>query len=170
VQNHDQVGNRAAGERIAALVDEGRLKAAAALLLTTPFTPLLFQGEEWAASTPFQYFTDHADQALGKAVAEGRRHEFAAFGWNPVAVPDPQDPGTFVRSKLDWDEVDEPYHRGMLDWYRGLIALRRRLPAVAHGVLARVDGDRIVFDRDGVEVCVKLGVPDSTVVEIVERA
>ena len=168
-QNHDQVGNRAAGERLAALVDEGRLKAAAALLLTTPFTPLLFQGEEWAASTPFLYFTDHADPELGKAVAEGRRREFAAFGWNRE-VPDPQDSGTFERSKLDWDEVDEPYHRGMLEWYRGLIALRRRLPAVAQRVLAQVEDDRIVFERDGVLVRVNLGVPDSAVVEIVERA
>jgi len=168
-QNHDQVGNRAGGERLAALVDEGRLKAAAALLVTTPFTPLLFQGEEWAASTPFLYFTDHADPGLGKAVAEGRRREFAAFGWTRE-VPDPQGPGTFERSKLDWDELDEPYHRDMLHWYRGLIALRRRLPAVAQGVLAHVEGDRIVFERDGVVVRVNLGVADCAVVEIEERA
>jgi maltooligosyltrehalose trehalohydrolase len=169
-QNHDQVGNRAAGERLAALVDEGRLKAASALLLTTPFTPLLFQGEEWAASTPFQYFTDHADPGLGKSVAEGRRREFAAFGWNPAEVPDPQDPRTFERSKLDWDELEEPYHRGMFSWYRGLIALRRRLPAVAQAVLAQVEDDRIAFERDGVIVRVNLEVPDCAVVEIVERA
>ncbi len=168
-QNHDQVGNRAAGERLAALVDEGRLKAAAALLLTTPFTPLLFQGEEWAASTPFLYFTDHADPGLGNAVAEGRRREFAAFGWTRE-VPDPQDLYTFERSKLDWDELDEPYHRDMLHWYRDLIALRQRLPAVAQGVLAQVEGDRIVFERDGVLVRVNLGVPDCAVVEIEERA
>jgi maltooligosyltrehalose trehalohydrolase len=170
VQNHDQVGNRAAGERIAALVDEGRLKAAAALLLTTPFTPLLFQGEEWAANSPFQYFTDHADRGLGTVVAEGRRREFAAFGWKPVDVPDPQDPATFERSKLNWRELDEPYHRGMLEWYRGLIGLRRRLPALAQGVRAQVEGDRIVFERDGVVARVNLCVPDCTVVEIVERA
>jgi len=169
-QNHDQVGNRAAGERLAAMVDEGRLKAAAALLLTTPFTPLLFQGEEWAASTPFQYFTDHADPGLGKAVAEGRRREFAAFGWNPAQVPDPQDPGTFERSRLDWDEVNEPYHRGMLKWYRDLIALRRRLPAVAQGVRVQVEGDRIAFERESAGVRVNLGPPGRTVVEIVERA
>ncbi len=168
-QNHDQVGNRAAGERLAALVDEGRLKAAAALLLTTPFTPLLFQGEEWAASTPFLYFTDHADPGLGNAVAEGRRREFAAFGWTRE-VPDPQGPYTFERSKLDWNELDEPYHRDMLHWYRDLIALRQRLPAVAQGVLAQVEGDRIVFERDGVLVRVNLGVPDCAVVEIEERA
>ncbi len=105
-QNHDQVGNRAAGDRLGALVDEGALKAAAALLLTAPFTPMLFQGEEWAASSPFQYFTDH-DPELGKAVSEGRRREFAAFGWNPDHVPDPQDPQAFDRSKLVWNELDE---------------------------------------------------------------
>jgi maltooligosyltrehalose trehalohydrolase len=169
-QNHDQVGNRAAGDRLAALADEGRLRAAAALLLTTPFTPLLFQGEEWAASTPFQYFTDHADPGLGKAVAEGRQREFATFGWKPVDVPDPQDPHTFERSKLDWDELGEPYHRSMLNWYRGLIALRRRLPPIEQGVLAQAEGDRIVFERDGVIVRVNLDVPDCAVVEIVERA
>jgi maltooligosyltrehalose trehalohydrolase len=168
-QNHDQVGNRAAGERLAALVDEGRLKAAAALLLTTQFTPLLFQGEEWAASTPFQYFTDHSDPGLGKIVAEGRRREFAAFGWNPNDVPDPQDSRTFERSRLKWDEVDEPYHRNMLHWYRDLIALRRRLPEVAQNVLAQIEGDRIVFQRDGLIVRATLGAPGCTVVEIAER-
>ena len=89
-QTHDQVGNRATGERLAALTTEGRVKVAAALLLTAPFVPMLFMGEEWAASTPFQYFTDHQDPALGQAVTEGRRHEFAAFGWDPDGVPDPQ--------------------------------------------------------------------------------
>src|SRR5260370_23710904 len=116
-QNHDQVGNRAAGDRLAALVDEGRVKAAAALLLTTPFTPLLFQGEEWAASTPFLYFTAHADPALGKAVSEGRRREFAGFGWNPDEVPDPQSPGTSEQPTLKRDELDEPYHRRMPSGY-----------------------------------------------------
>lgn len=169
-QNHDQVGNRAAGERLSELVNDGRLKAAAALLLTTPFTPLLFQGEEWAASTPFQYFTDHADPGLGKSVADGRRREFAAFGWNPNGVPDPQDPATFERSKLDWAELDEPYHRRMLEWYWSLIALRRRLPAVAQGVMAQVEGDRVVFQRDGVALRANLRAPDGAEVEIVERA
>ena len=99
-QNHDQVGNRAAGERLAALMTDGRLRVAAALLLTAPFVPMLFLGEEWAASTPFQYFTDHEDAELGRAVSEGRRREFAAFGWDPSGVPDPQDPATFERSRL----------------------------------------------------------------------
>ena len=95
---------------------------AAALLLTAPFVPMLFQGEEWAASTPFQYFTDHEDPDLGRAVTEGRRREFAAFGWDPEDVPDPQAPETFARSKLRWDERHEGGHGRVLDWYRQLIA------------------------------------------------
>jgi maltooligosyltrehalose trehalohydrolase len=164
VQNHDQVGNRAAGDRMSALVDEGSLQAAAALLLTAPFTPMLFQGEEWAASSPFQYFTDHADPELGASVREGRRREFAAFGWPAEAVPDPQDRATFDRSKLVWDEVDEPYHRRVLDWYSDLIDLRRRLPVRrdSAGIHTEVDDDlrTIVFERDGISVRVNLGKAD----------
>jgi maltooligosyltrehalose trehalohydrolase len=135
-QNHDQVGNRALGERTAALTSEGRLMTAAALLLTSPFTPMLFQGEEWAAGSPFQYFTDHQDDALGDAVRAGRRAEFAAFGWDPASVPDPQDPATFERSRLDWSELDRPAHGRMLAWYRTLLALRRRLPELTDPRLA----------------------------------
>jgi maltooligosyltrehalose trehalohydrolase len=124
-QNHDQVGNRALGDRLGALVSPGRQRIAAALLLTAPFVPLLFQGEEWGASTPFLYFTDHEDPVLGRAVSEGRRHEFAHFGWDPAAVPDPQEPSTFERSVLRWDEVAEPRHADLLAWYRSLIALRK---------------------------------------------
>jgi maltooligosyltrehalose trehalohydrolase len=142
-QTHDQVGNRAAGERLAALTTDGRLKVAAALLLTSPFVPMLFMGEEWAASTPFQYFTDHHDPGLGRAVTEGRRREFAAFGWDPGSVPDPQAIETFARSVLRWEERDQGGHRPMLDWYRQLLALRRRVPALADpsldGVTAEVD-------------------------------
>jgi maltooligosyltrehalose trehalohydrolase len=136
-QNHDQVGNRAAGERSAALMSEGRLRIAAALLLTSPFVPLLFQGEEWGASTPFQYFTGHADAELGRTVSAGRRREFAHFGWDPDQVPDPQDPATFERSKLDWAELGKEPHAGLLAWYRSLIALRRQLPAVTDPRLDR---------------------------------
>jgi maltooligosyltrehalose trehalohydrolase len=137
-QNHDQVGNRAAGERSSALMSQGRLRIAAALLLTAPFTPMLFQGEEWGAATPFLYFTGHPDAALGRAVSEGRRREFAVFGWDPASVPDPQDPATFQRSKLDWAEPSGEPHAGLLAWYRELIALRRRLPAVTDPRLDRV--------------------------------
>jgi maltooligosyltrehalose trehalohydrolase len=125
-QNHDQIGNRACGERLSALVGEGRQKIAAALLFTSPFTPLIFQGEEWGAGTPFLYFTDHDDPELAKAVSDGRRNEFIQFGWDPAQVPDPQSPETFARSKLDWQELDKEPHASMLHWYRDLIALRHR--------------------------------------------
>lgn len=129
-QNHDQVGNRAAGERLAALTTPSRLRVAAALLCTTPFTPMLFQGEEWGASTPFPYFTDHTDADLGRAVTEGRRREFAAFGWDPEAVPDPQDRHTRDSAVLRWLELTDPRHAPLLDWYRELLALRRSEPAI----------------------------------------
>lgn len=159
-QNHDQVGNRAAGERLASLVDEGKLKAAAALLLTSPFTPMIFQGEEWASRAPFQYFTDHSDPGLAAAVREGRRREFAAFSWNLEQVPDPQDPATFARSKLDWGELDAPRHGQMLEWYRALIELRRRLgPTGPRGVHVEIDDHsrHLVFERDPIRVLVNLG-------------
>jgi len=126
VQNHDQVGNRARGERLGQLVSPQAARMAAGILLASPFVPLLFQGEEWGAGTPFQYFTDHGDPAVARAVSDGRRREFAAFGWRPEDVPDPQDPETFDRSKLDWRELEREPHRSVLAWYRGLLALRRR--------------------------------------------
>jgi maltooligosyltrehalose trehalohydrolase len=138
IQNHDQIGNRAVGERITALVSPGRAKIAAALVLCSPFVPMLFQGEEWGASTPFQYFTDHPDPALGRAVSEGRRSEFSSFGWRPEDVPDPQDVATFERSKLDWSELDREPHRSFLEWHRDLIDLRRSQPALGDGRLDRV--------------------------------
>lgn len=138
-QTHDQVGNRAQGERLSHLVNPGRLKIAAALVLTSPFVPMLFQGEEWGASTPFQYFTDHPEPALAKAVREGRRKEFASFGWKPEDVPDPQARETFGRSKLDWSELERQPHATLLDWYRQLICLRRNEPALRDGRLDLVN-------------------------------
>jgi maltooligosyltrehalose trehalohydrolase len=167
-QNHDQVGNRAAGERSGALMSEGRLRVAAALLLTTPFVPMLFQGEEWGASTPFQYFTDHRDPDLGRAVSDGRRREFAAFGWEPADVPDPQDPATFARSKLDWFEPAGAPHAGLLAWHRELIALRRRVPALADPRPGQVtvdfsaDAGWMVIRRGTAVVASNLGVSDWT--------
>jgi maltooligosyltrehalose trehalohydrolase len=128
LQNHDQIGNRATGDRIARLTSLARARVGAALLLTAPYVPLLFMGEEWAASTPFLYFTDHADPELGEAVRTGRRAEFAAFGWEPEAVPDPQDPATFQRSRLQWTERDADEHAEMLEWYRLLVHFRRSTP------------------------------------------
>lgn len=158
-QNHDQVGNRPMGERLSMLVDRDRARIAAALLLASPFTPMLFQGEEWGASTPFLYFTDHRDAALGRAVGEGRRRELAAFGWKPEFAPDPQDPATFERSKLSWKEIDEPAHAEMLAWHRNLIALRKRLPAASREEVQAAADERsgeLTFSRPGLEVAVNL--------------
>ena len=128
-QNHDQIGNRARGERLSMLLDVPRLKAVAALTILSPFVPMLFQGEEWGAQTPFLYFTDHQDPNLGRAVTEGRTREFASFRW-AGEVPDPQAAETFERSKLDWAELARAPHTEILDWHRRLIALRaaRSLP------------------------------------------
>ena len=133
LQNHDQVGNRATGERSSMLVSNDLLKVAAALVFTAPFTPMLFMGEEWGAGTPFLYFTSHEDPALGRAVSEGRRREFEAFGWDPAAVPDPQELETFERSKLRWDEIDEQPHADLLEWHKQLIRLRASTPALTDG-------------------------------------
>jgi maltooligosyltrehalose trehalohydrolase len=162
-QNHDQVGNRAVGERSSSLMSEGRLRIAAALLLTGPFTPMLFQGEEWGATSPFQYFTDHQDPELGRAVSDGRRNEFVAFGWEPSQVPDPQAVTTFEASKLRWDEVVTAPHDGLLAWYQQLIGLRRRLPALADPRLTgvKVDVDEaagtLVVHRGTIDIVVNLG-------------
>lgn len=167
LQNHDQIGNRATGERSSALLSTGRLKVAAALVLTAPFLPLLFQGEEWAAGSPFQYFTAHPDPKLGRAVSEGRRGEFAAFGWKPEEVPDPQDPATFERSKLDWSELGRPPHAEMLDWHRRLIGLRRERPELSDGRMAGVGvvshgPGRLTVRRGGLLVAVNLGSGSAT--------
>ncbi|MBV8134387.1 MAG: malto-oligosyltrehalose trehalohydrolase [Deltaproteobacteria bacterium] len=130
LQNHDQVGNRAKGERSGRLMDLAHLKIGAAIVLSGAYVPMLFQGEEWAASAPFLYFTDHQDQALAQSVRAGRRSEFAAFGWRPEEIPDPQARDTFIKSKLDWSEVDRSPHREILEWYRSLIRLRREVTAL----------------------------------------
>lgn len=122
-QNHDQVGNRAQGERLSMLLEPAQLKAIAALLLLSPFVPMLFQGEEWGARAPFLYFTDHNEE-LGRLVAEGRAREFSSFKWQGE-VPNPQDPNTFLRSKLDWREMTEPPHAELFEWHRQLIGLRQ---------------------------------------------
>ncbi|MBN2357989.1 MAG: malto-oligosyltrehalose trehalohydrolase [Deltaproteobacteria bacterium] len=124
-QNHDQIGNRARGERLGQLTDPESAMVAAAVVLTSQYVPLLFQGEEWAASSPFLYFTDHREQELADAVRDGRRREFAAFGWRPEEIPDPQAADTFHRSRLIWDELGRQPHARVLAWYRSLLGLRR---------------------------------------------
>ncbi|WP_194762825.1 malto-oligosyltrehalose trehalohydrolase [Microbacterium sp. UFMG61] len=127
-QDHDQIGNRAAGDRLTATLSRARLDVAAVLTLTAPGTPMLFMGEEWGATTPWQFFTSHPEPELARATAEGRIGEFAKMGWDPALVPDPQDPATFDRSHLDWREPSAPEHAGLLDLYRRLIALRSQNP------------------------------------------
>ena len=169
-QTHDQIGNRALGERLSALVDPGLLACAAALVLLAPGTPMLFMGEEWGAGTPWQYFTDHQDPELAEAVRQGRRREFAAHGWPAERVPDPQDPATRARSCLDWSEPGRAPHRELLEWHRTLISLRHAHPVLAHLPLgdARVtlapegSGERWLLLRNGpLHLAVSLA-PDRT--------
>jgi maltooligosyltrehalose trehalohydrolase len=148
-QNHDQVGNRAVGDRLTDVLDEDQLGCAALLTLAGPFTPMLFQGEEWGASTPFQFFTSHPEPELGRATAEGRIAEFERMGWDPAIVPDPQDPATYERSKLDWTERAHGRHARLLAAYQRLAELRRTLPQLtdpAFGHLAATaDEDTRLF-------------------------
>ena len=133
IQNHDQIGNRALGERIHETLGFERARIAAAIVFVSPFIPMIFQGEEWSASSPFQYFADHQDPELAKAVSGGRKKEFEAFGWNPASIPDPEKPETFLRSRLKWEEAGEGLHAQMQDWYRALIRLRRSTPSLNNG-------------------------------------
>jgi maltooligosyltrehalose trehalohydrolase len=127
-QNHDQIGNRAIGDRLAAQLDVGQLSIAAILTLAGPFTPMLFMGEEWGASTPWQFFTAHPEKELGEATATGRIAEFEKMGWDPDVVPDPQEPSTFADSKLVWSESGEGDHARLLELYRSLARLRATVP------------------------------------------
>ncbi|MEV6393100.1 malto-oligosyltrehalose trehalohydrolase [Nocardia xishanensis] len=140
---HDQVGNRALGDRPSAYLTDGQLAVKAALVICSPFTPMLFMGEEWGARTPFQFFTSHTDPEIAAATASGRKAEFAEHGWPSEDVPDPQDPGTFRRSKLDWSELADPARARLLACYRALLALRGQHPDLSDSSLkhVRVDYD-----------------------------
>lgn len=128
-QNHDQIGNRADGKRLCILTDTERIKLAAAALLLAPYVPMLFMGEEYADPSPFYYFVSHSNKALIKAVQEGRRKEFEAFGFDKN-IPDPQDEKTFLQSKINWSKRTEGHHRLIRKWHAELIRLRRELPAL----------------------------------------
>ena len=160
LQSHDQIGNRARGDRISASVSPARLAAGAALVLTSAFTPMLFMGEEWAAGTPWRYFCDFTDPDLAKAVTEGRVSEFTSHGWGPDEVPDPQDPATREASVLDWDEPDRPGHAELLRWYTDLIAVRGREPDLLDDRLSAVrveaDADRVLVGLGSLLVVVNL--------------
>ncbi len=155
IQNHDQVGNRAFGERSTAQLSQAAFRGASLLLLFLPMTPLLFMGQEWGASTPFLYFTDH-EAELGRAVSEGRRREFAGFpGFSDpeslATIPDPQALGTFRSSKLLWSERDQPEHRRTLELYRAALALRRADPVLTRagreGLVAEAAGQVLIVHR-----------------------
>lgn len=154
IQNHDQVGNRAVGDRLCQIAGFNRARVAAAIVLLGPFIPLLFQGEEWAASSPFQYFADHDDPELARLVSEGRKREFSAFGWPPESIPDPESRETFERSKLEWDEVDDEEHAEMLAWYRKLIHLRRASPSLNNSEPART---HVLYDQQQMLLHIKRG-------------
>ncbi len=183
LQNHDQIGNRATGDRLTASLSPARLAAGAALLLTSSFTPLLFMGEEWGARTPWQFFTSFEDTGLAEAVRNGRRSEFASSGWSSEQIPDPQDPATRDRSVLDWSEPgrvdgDGFDHPALLEWYRSLIALRRRAPELGRSddlreVRADTGDTWIAVHRGPYSVLVNLGLditllpaPEGAVVEL----
>ena len=144
LQNHDQVGNRAVGDRIVDIVGLPLAKVGAAVVLLSPFIPMLFQGEEFASSSPFQYFAHHEDADLAKAVSAGRKKEFAAFGWDEGIIPDPESRDTFQRSKLNWAEIGEGDHAEMLAWIKELIQLRRHTSALNDGNL---QAEEVTFDE-----------------------
>jgi maltooligosyltrehalose trehalohydrolase len=168
-QNHDQIGNRAAGDRLTGSLSYGQLALAAVLNLTAPFTPMLFMGEEFAASTPWQFFTSHPEPELGEATSAGRLKEFERMGWDPRVVPDPQDPKTFRNSKLDWSEPETGDHARMLELYRRLIALRKQHPELTEPDLAAVSVQTdpgagwLILHRGPLAVCCNFSAEPSTV-------
>lgn len=154
IQNHDQIGNRGLGDRLSSRVDAATYRAMSALLLMSPFTPLMFMGQEWAANEPFCYFTDH-EPALGRLVSEGRRREFASFEtFSGSSVVDPQSAAAFMGSKLAWSELGSPQGAHVLAWYKALLALRRAHPAFrgenrSGYAVAALGEDGIDLDYDG---------------------
>ena len=161
LQNHDQIGNRATGDRLAATLPDGLLMVGAALLLTSAYTPMLFMGEEWGTRRPWQFFSDHEGD-LGEAVSAGRRREFARHGWAVADVPDPKSPQTCTDSTLDWAELAGERDQHLLGWYRALIGLRRTRPELSDGRWDRVrvtwsEEDRwLVVRRGHVAIAVNL--------------
>ncbi len=139
LQTHDQVGNRALGDRIGATLSPGQQAVGAALVMTSAFTPMVFMGEEWMASTPFLYFSDHGEPELAAAVSNGRRREFADHGWEGEEIPDPQDHGSRDASVLRWQERRSGSHQRVLDWYHDLIDLRRQTPELRDSRLDAIE-------------------------------
>jgi maltooligosyltrehalose trehalohydrolase len=169
LQNHDQIGNRATGDRLSATVSPGKLACGAAVVFCSPYTPMVFMGEEWAASTPWQFFASFPDPVLAEAVRTGRRREFGRHGWGEADVPDPMDPATVARSRLDWAEPGREGHREMLELYRKLIRLRRERPELADprlaGLVVRAapDGSWLVLHRGALRLACNFGDGEVTV-------
>jgi maltooligosyltrehalose trehalohydrolase len=164
LQNHDQIGNRATGDRISATLSPGLLACGAALVLCSPYTPMLFMGEEWGARTPWRFFSHFPDAELRENVRLGRIEEFAEHGWDAaVTVPDPNAENTFTESKLDWSEPDTEPHATLLRTYRRLIALRRARPELSEPWLDRLEVEvdeaarTVVLVRGSLRVVVNLG-------------
>jgi maltooligosyltrehalose trehalohydrolase len=154
LQNHDQVGNRAVGDRLPELTTPGLLRVGAVLLLTSPFTPMLWMGEEWAASTRWPFFTSHPEPALAEVTGKGRVEEFATHGWDTAQLIDPQDPAAYRSAVLDWTEPATGSHAAMLDLYRRLIALRVAEPDLADPDLSSI---RVDYDEDARSLVVHRG-------------
>ena len=156
--DHDQVGNRAVGDRPSAILDDAALAATAALVLLSPYTPMLFMGEEWGTRTPFQFFTDHEEDDLARSVSEGRVREFAGFGWDADEIPDPQAAATVEASRLRWSELDEAEHARMLAWYQALTTLRRNLDWSQRTAWPQVDeiDDVLMVTYDDIVVAANL--------------
>jgi maltooligosyltrehalose trehalohydrolase len=141
LQNHDQVGNRAVGDRLPEITSPALLRVGAVLLLTSPFTPMLWMGEEWAASTRWPFFTSHPEPELGEATGKGRLEEFAGHGWDVSQMIDPQDPEAYRTAILNWSESTTPGHAEMLELYRELLALRAAEPDLRSPDLTAVQVD-----------------------------
>jgi maltooligosyltrehalose trehalohydrolase len=169
LQNHDQVGNRAVGDRLAEIAGIASAKIGAVLLLTAPFTPMLWMGEEWAASTRWPFFASHPEPELAETVGKGRVAEFAGHGWDMSQMIDSQDPEAYRSAILRWDELGDPEHAEMLDLYRHLIALRSAEPELTDSDLTRVrvdvDESRrwLVMHRGGLRVIANLADESRTV-------
>jgi maltooligosyltrehalose trehalohydrolase len=169
LSTHDQIGNRARGDRMGEHVSPALLACGAALVLCSPYTPMVFMGEEWGATTPWPFFASFTDPDLVEGVRRGRRREFADLGWAEDDVPDPMDPATRDSAVLDWDQRDHKHHALLLETYRALIALRREEPELADPrldrfeVVASEDGRRLVLVRGGLRVVCNLDALDAEI-------
>lgn len=169
LSTHDQIGNRARGDRMGEHLSPGLLTCGAALVLCSPYTPMIFMGEEWGATTPWPFFASFTDPELVEGVRQGRRREFAALGWAEEDIPDPMDPATRDSAVLDWSEPGLEPRKLVLDTYRALIALRRAEPELCDPRLDRFavsssqDGRTLVLARGSLRLVCNLGLEETRV-------